>query len=1091
MKTTKKHRELLSNRALLPLLIVGLSSMSTFAYAKDAPAPSTAQAVVSADANSITASNASLINADPQSNVIIVKGSIVDKEGLPVLGAAVFEKKNTTNGVSAGMDGSFTITVPRGAVLTFYSLGYVEVDLVASENMVVVLQEDAEMLEETVVVGYGIQRKESLTGSVTAITSEDIETTKSENFINALQGKMPGLLIRQKTGEPGTFDNMISIRGYGDPLYVIDGVTRNKDDFSQLNAEDIESVSILKDASAAIYGMNAANGVIIVTTKQGKDEQARVSYNNNLGFKNPTGFERTTDALSYYELKNEMDRNVGKAPSYSEEFLNKYRNGVPGYTDHDWLSMYMRDYAFTQNHALTVRGGSDKVKYFTSFGYNEDNGLLSSGIQYYKRYNFRTNVTADLTKDLQMIVGVNGRWTEQRQPREDFMWTYKTLLVNERGVGPFAIDENGNEIPGHYSYIQPEGKNAAALVDPDGDGYRRTRALTYSASFELKYKAPWLKGLTLGAVASFDGNQKNYDTLQKSYQLYDYYTDSKSSVFGGDNYNTNITLYQKLYGRLQANYAHKWGEHNLQATAVVETSGTRTDYLAGGRQYSGIYTHDILNMANSSTATNAGYRSFTKLAAYLGRINYDYAGKYLIEAVARYDGSYRYAPSKRWAFFPSASIGWRVSQEPWFKDNIRFVNNLKLRASYGTSGRDAGNAWQYVRAYTQSSNAGYTFDGTTLTPGMTAPGVVNDNLSWVVSKIANVGVDFELWKGLLGGTVEVFQRVNEGELGNSLAIVPNTFGASFPQENLYSSKNFGWELSLYHTNQVSKDFNYTIAANFTYARTMYLHNTVSEPISLFNNWTSRYENRYSGFTWFFDYDGQFQNISEYETAPLYGGSNGNSKMLPGSYKLVDLNGDGRISNDDRRVQDWARGTNPPIQYGLTFTMNYKNWDVNVVLQGASGYYIQYSNNDIWGYGRYPTTFEKFKDRWHTVNVTDDPFDPATQWVPGFYPALKTYGHAGTYDMSGNGTGNTMIDIWNPDATYLRLKTLEIGYKVPKSVLGYVNAYSARVFLNAYNLFTLCNKLLKEADPEREERDWSAGLAYPLMRTYNIGINITF
>ena len=923
--------------------------MSTFAYAKDAPAPSTAQAVVSADANSITASNASLINADPQSNVIIVKGSIVDKEGLPVLGAAVFEKKNTTNGVSAGMDGSFTITVPRGAVLTFYSLGYVEVDLVASENMVVVLQEDAEMLEETVVVGYGIQRKESLTGSVTAITSEDIETTKSENFINALQGKMPGLLIRQKTGEPGTFDNMISIRGYGDPLYVIDGVTRNKDDFSQLNAEDIESVSILKDASAAIYGMNAANGVIIVTTKQGKDEQARVSYNNNLGFKNPTGFERTTDALSYYELKNEMDRNVGKAPSYSEEFLNKYRNGVPGYTDHDWLSMYMRDYAFTQNHALTVRGGSDKVKYFTSFGYNEDNGLLSSGIQYYKRYNFRTNVTADLTKDLQMIVGVNGRWTEQRQPREDFMWTYKTLLVNERGVGPFAIDENGNEIPGHYSYIQPEGKNAAALVDPDGDGYRRTRALTYSASFELKYKAPWLKGLTLGAVASFDGNQKNYDTLQKSYQLYDYYTDSKSSVFGGDNYNTNITLYQKLYGRLQANYAHKWGEHNLQATAVVETSGTRTDYLAGGRQYSGIYTHDILNMANSSTATNAGYRSFTKLAAYLGRINYDYAGKYLIEAVARYDGSYRYAPSKRWAFFPSASIGWRVSQEPWFKDNIRFVNNLKLRASYGTSGRDAGNAWQYVRAYTQSSNAGYTFDGTTLTPGMTAPGVVNDNLSWVVSKIANVGVDFELWKGLLGGTVEVFQRVNEGELGNSLAIVPNTFGASFPQENLYSSKNFGWELSLYHTNQVSKDFNYTIAANFTYARTMYLHNTVSEPISLFNNWTSRYENRYSGFTWFFDYDGQFQNISEYETAPLYGGSNGNSKMLPGSYKLVDLNGDGRISNDDRRVQDWARGTNPPIQYGLTFTMNYKNWDVNVVLQGASGYYIQYSNNDIWGY----------------------------------------------------------------------------------------------------------------------------------------------
>jgi len=1026
-------------------------------------------------------------------NRITARGVILDSNGEAVIGASVFEKGNQSNGVVADLNGNFSITVPSGAVLVFSSIGYATAEIVATPQMTVTLADDSEMLEDVVVVGYGVQRKESLTGAVTAITSEDIETTKSENFINNLQGKMPGLMIRQKTGEPGTFDNMISIRGYGNPLVVIDGVTRNGTaDLAELNAEDIESVSILKDASAAIYGMNAANGVIIVTTKQGKNERARVSYNNTLGVKNPTGFERTVDALTYYELKNEMDRNIGASPTYSEEFLNRYRSGQTGYTDHDWLSLYMKEYAFQQNHNLTVRGGSDAVRYFVSLGYNEDNGLLRSGIQYYKRYNFRSNLSVDLSKNLVMNLNVGARWSEQQQPREDFMWTYKTLLVNERGVGPYAIDANGNEIAGHYSNIQPEGKNAAALVDPEADGYRWNRSLNFNSSLELRYTVPFVKGLVISGTASYDGNWSNNSNLQKSYQLYDYYTDAKSSVFGNDSYSNSLGIYQKIYGRIQANYSVKLGDHNLAATVAAETSATRRDNLSGARNYTGIYTHDILNMGESTTASNSGSRSFTRLAAYLARVNYDFRGKYLLEVVGRYDGSYRYAPAKRWAFFPSASLGWRVSEEPWMKSFIPALNNFKIRASYGQSGTDAGNAWAYVRAYTQSASAGYTFDGATLTSGMTAPGVVNDNLSWVTSTITNLGVDFELWRGKLGGTVEVFQRVNTGQLGNSLATVPNTFGASFPQENLYSSKNFGYELSLYHTNQVSRDFSYTLSANFTYARSMNLHNTVSEPISQYNTWTSRSENRYTGYAWFYDYDGQFSSLEEYETAPLYGGTNGNSKMLPGSYRLVDLDGDGRISTDDRRIQKWGRGTNPPIQYGFNVTLNYKQWDMSMVWQGTSGQYIQYSNNDIWGYGRYPSTYSKFLDRWHTANVTDDPFNPATQWVSGFYPALKTYGHAGTYDMGNNGgTGNTMIDIWNPDATYLRLKSLEIGYTVPKAVLSKVGIGSARVFVNGFNLLTFCNKLLRQADPEREERDWSAGLAYPLMRSYNIGVNITF
>ena len=1031
-----------------------------------------------------------------EQNRITAKGVILDAQGEPVIGASVIEKGNQRNGVMANADGTFSLSVPNGAVLVISSIGYVTQEVVASTNMRIVLLDDTEMLEDVVVVGYGVQRKESLTGAVTAITADDIEMTKSENFINNLQGKMPGLMIRQKTGEPGTFDNMVSIRGYGTPLVVIDGITRNgTTDLSQLNSEDIESVSILKDASAAIYGMNAANGVIIVTTKQGKNERAHVSYNNTLGFKQPTGFEHTIDALSYMELRNEMDLNTKKSPMYTEEFMDKFRKGLPGYTDHDWLKMYMKDTAFEQSHNLTIRGGSETVRYFVSFGYNEDNGLLRSGVQSFQRYNFRSNMTADLTKNLQMIVGINGRWTAQHQPREDFIWNYKTLLVNERTVGPYAIDENGNEIPGHYSYLQPEGKNAAALTDPEADGYRLNRNLTFQSSIELRYTVPFVKGLTLSGLFSFDGSHTNNSELQKSYQLYDYFTDAKSSRFGDDHYNSSISLYQKLYGRIQANYNRKFGDHNVAATLVAEASETRNDNLNTSGKYSaGLYTHDILDMTGTTTRTADGRRSFTRLAAYLARVNYDYKGKYLFEAVARYDGSYRYSPKMRWAFFPSVSAGWRVSEEPWFKQGLPFVNNLKLRVSYGMSGRDAGEAWAYVRAYTQSDSAGYTFDGASLTPGMTAPGMVADKMSWVTSTISNAGIDFELWRGKLGGSVELFQRKNTGELGNSLAIIPNTFGATMPQENLFSSKNFGFEVSLYHTNQVSRDFHYTVSANFTYARSMNLYKTVAEMTNSYSTWYSPWaarNNRYTGFTWFMDYDGQFQNLAELETAPLYGGSNGNSFMLPGSYRIVDLNGDGRISSDDQRIQKWTRGSNPPIQYGLNITLGYKQFDLSMVWQGASGYYVQYANNDIWGYGRYPTTYAKYSDRWHTANVGDDPFDPATKWVSGFYPALKTYSHTGTWDMGSNGTGITMIDIWNPDATYLRLKSLEIGYTVPKKVLQAINITSARIFVNGFNLLTFCNKLLKKADPEREERDWAAGLAYPLMRTYNIGVNITF
>ncbi len=1020
---------------------------------------------------------------------LTVKGSVVDASGEPVIGASILVK-GTTNGVITDVNGNFILSnVASDATLIVSYVGYKtqNISVAGKSSLNIVLVEDAEVLDEVVVVGYGVQKKESLTGAIANITADEIATTKTENLISNIQGKMPGLLIRQKTGEPGTFDNMVSIRGYGTPLVVIDGITRSgTDELAQLNSEDIESMSILKDASAAIYGLNAANGVIIVTTKKGVAEKTRVSYSGLFGVKNATGMEKTVDAYNYRMLANERARNDQAAPEYTPDLLELYRTGAEGYRDNNWIDMFMDKLAFQQSHTVSVRGGSDKVKYYVSFGYNGDNGLLKSGVQYYHRYNLRSNLTAEITKGLKLNVNLSGRWDETQRPREDFMWTFKTLMVNDRGIGTHTIAN-----PNHLSAIGPENKNPFALVDPEIDGYRKNRGLTYTADVELNWQVPFVKGLALSLLGSFDGNNRNNSSLNRSYQLYDYYTDAPAGMGGStDSYSNTMRIYQKIYGRVQANYMRSFNQHNLNVTAVAELNSNRQDELSGSRKYTELFTNDILNQASPGTATNSGYRSYGRLAAYLMRVNYDYAGKYLLELVGRYDGSYRYAPSKRWTFFPSVSAGWRLSEESFIKNNLPFITNLKIRGSFGQSGYDAGDPFQYVSAYTAASN-GYVFGGSSQIMGMVAPGVVTDRLSWVTSSISNIGLDFDLWNGKLSGTIEWFNRKNEGILADRAQSAPDTFGASFPKENLNSNRNRGFEIELGHRGQVGKDFSYSVSANFTYARERRLHVEHAEYTSSMDRWKNGQENRNSNVMWLYKYDGQYTSLEQYETAPLIGGSLGNSKMLPGSYRLLDLNGNGRIDSDDRLPEFWATGSNPPIQYGLTLAASYKNFDINMLFQGASGYSIGYANDDVWGYGGKTNKsylLTKFTDRWHTASITDDPYNPATQWVSGYYPALR-HNFSNTSD-NGN-RWNYGIDIWNPQATYLRLKSLEIGYNLPKTFMKRIGLNSARIFVNGSNLLTFCNKALKDADPEREERDWGANLAYPLMRTYNFGLNINF
>ena len=1034
-----------------------------------------------------------------------VSGRVTDASGSPLAGAMV-QVSGGDLAITDG-DGRYTLAgVPSNATLTVSYLGYVtqEISSGISATVDVVLDEDAQRIDDVVVVGYGVQRKETLTGAVASIGADDIMTTKTDNLINNVQGKVAGLFIRQRTGEPGAFDSAISVRGFGQPIVVIDGVIRNRggdnprndtsgaNELAQLNSEDIETFTVLKDGSAAIYGMNSANGVIIVTTKKGTSGNARVSYSGMFGMRMPTGMPEMVDAYTYRVMENEFQKNIGAAPKYDADIIEKYKNNEPGYTDHDWVDMYLKKVVPSTNHTLSVRGGTDKVGYYASLGYTKDNGMIKSDIGFYDRFTINSSFNAQLHDNLKLNFNFTGRVDKAQREGEEFIWTYKSLIVNDRGVGPYTMAGNG-----HLSDVGPESKNPAALIDPDLEGYNRWENQTAYVTMDLTYTAPWLEGLSLNVLGAYDHRQENGSTLSRQHQLYDYYTDVPTKTRGDVAYESRMQLYHKTYGKVQLNYTNTFGNHTITALAAGEASQTRVDNLTGRRTYdNSFYTSDILDMASTAGATNGGYRRFRRAAAFLGRVNYDYAGKYLLEVMARYDGSFRYAPGHRWTLLPSASVGWRVSEEPFLKDNVMWLNNLKLRASYGESGIDQGPLYAYLASYTQQGNHGYIFDSA-VTSGFYPAGVVTDDMTWVKSRIINVGVDVTVLRNL-DVTFEWYERRLTGLLADRLASAPNTFGASFPQENLNSERNLGMELEVKYRGSVGEHFRYSVGGNVSYTRFQNLHRERAKFNSQWERWKqgssttadpdmfTGNSDRFKGGGWMYDWSGRYESLADYETAPLQnGGARGNTRMLPGQYRIIDTNGDGRINGDDEQMISWGFGDlNPPLQFGFTVDASYKAWDISFLFQGAALYALNYRNNDIWGYGRYPTLHAKFLDRWHTTDPTADPLDPNTQWTAGKYPAGRPYNYDNTTDAN-------VVDVWKPQSSYLRLKNIEIGYSLPQNALKKIGLKGLRVYANGTNLLTFTRKELREYDPERWENAWNAGLSYPIMKAVNLGVNINF
>ena len=1054
--------------------------------------------------------------------------TVFDETG-PLPGASIMVK-GTTTGTMTDLDGNAVLDLKQGDVLEVSFIGYhtTEATVGSGDKLQVVLKEDTTLLDETIVVGYGVQKKETLTGAVSQIRTDDITNTKSPDALLSLQGKVPGLLIRDTGGKPGAFNTELSLRGYGAPMIVVDGVVRSQtmvgksrgyamsakqtqeyNDISvlqEINPEDIESVSVLKDASATIYGLGAANGVILITTKKGQSQTPSVSLSTSVRLTQPVTNHNVEDWVSFMRWDNAMS-DVGRLPHrFSQEEIDGYAAGDPAYQYTNWYDEVMKTFAVNQMHNASIRGGTDKINYYFGVGYSDDSSIMKSESYAYNRWNINGSVTANLTDNLKMTYTTSMRISNQNTPGNpdaDWNMQYHIYATDPRiGVHPIkSVNPDTGEIEYDMTHWSAgnENMNVVAMLDPESTGISKNISRTFNNTVDLQYTAPWLPGLTLSLSGAYDFSTGKFRSLVLQYDTYDYKTNTYAATSRVENeYSELYTDNQRLYGRFQANYNKRFGKHNIGATFAAEVTNNQRAQIQASRKYGttaadSFYTHDILDQGLATTADNSGKRVSSATAGYIGRVTYDYSGKYLAEVMTRVDGSYMYAPGYRWGVFPAYSLGWRISEENFFKQALPFINNLKFRWSDGFTGMTQGSAYAYIAGYTSSGS--YIFSDGTTPPAWNSTTVENTLLSWAKVRMMDFGIDWEMWHGKFGGSFDWFKRIVNGLAATRTVSLPDFYGVSLPQENLNVMENEGLELSLYTSGSIGQ-FNYRVTGSATYTRSRdtYIESENGKGYnSSMSYWKTATLNRWDNARSASRYEwagGQFTSLDYISNLGVLYDSNktgsGNRDMVPGMYNLVDRNGDGYITGDDV-FYTWS-DANPPLQFGLTFTGNYKNLDFSLVFSGASLKSKSLGLSSYAGFGYlYQLPKMYTKDCWSVKNYGDDPWDPNTEWNTGYWPALVRISQVGG---SHNGTDTSNQPYTFIDATYLRLKTIEVGYRFSPEFIRKIGIKSLRVYFNCGNLFTLCNKNLRFVDPESQDHGRQGG-SFQINRSFSFGLNLNF
>ncbi|MBP3536015.1 MAG: TonB-dependent receptor [Muribaculaceae bacterium] len=1009
-----------------------------------------------------------------------VKGTVLDEQNEPLIGATVALKGNPKVAVATDVDGNFSLRVPdTQATLVFSYVGYEtqEQKLNGNSSVSVKLKPDTKMLDDVVVVGYGKQRKVTLTGSVSAVGSKDLLQAPMQNVSNMLTGKISGLSSIQSSGQPGADGATLLVRGINgfsakSPLVLIDGV---EGDLNLLNPQDVESVSVLKDASAAIYGVRGANGVILITTKGGEGAP-KINYAASFSAVRNTAFPEYLNASEFMYYKNKARMMDGLEPLISADIQQKVLSNDPDspFGETDWFDEIFRT-GFTQQHTVSASGSTNRVNYYTSLGYMDQNGTVKGTD--YQRYNALVNLSLKVAKGLTFSTSFAGTKTDRHWPGVSFSKQSEVNPIRQAANTAPIIKKEWNGYP--LAWKEGDAINVNPLAAIEKSGCINLTRYQINSNFKLEYDFSDLyeplKGLQISAFFAYKFIHQRTKTFNKGYQVLAFNEKpglpssvEQSYAIGMDGSLERIeddTDYWQF--RPMINYFRTFGQHTVGATFLYEKSRYGTSMLAAwGR---GFLTNDPVDITMGTDKENVswpqGEHQHTGMASYAGRVNYDFDSRYLFEFAFRRDGSYVFAPENRWGFFPSVSAGWVMSREK-FMENIHWLDFLKLRLSYGESGDDSVDPFLYNNLFGQSNN-GYILGDSAIPLFYTTSPYVYRNLTWAKTQTYNLGLEFNLFHNRLGAEIDVFYKRTKDILEGASGAYPPSLGGYYPNYgNTGEMDNRGFEIALNHNLNVTRDFSYRVRGTFGFARNKILKRKVSDSYPNYRGVLGQPIGTRYGFHCLGLFQTQ-EEIDNYPQAP-------SGETLLGDIKYQDYNGDGIISRDFDYVKI-GYGQWPEMNFSLAIDLNYRNFYCNMLWQGVA--HCDYQLQGVYDSGTTASTV--YTSSFGTGNSPKYLIEGA--WTPentnAKYPRLSTVPRFNNAWVS---------DWWVVNGDYLRLKNIQIGYNFPTHLLTRTPFTGVNLYVAGSNVLTFSH--FKYIDPESPSV--SNGY-YPQQATYSFGLNVSF
>jgi len=1004
-----------------------------------------------------------------------VTGKVTDSKGATLPGVSVVVK-GTTTGTITDANGVYSLSgVSDKAILEFSFVGMKKVDIAVGNKAAinVSLEDETIGLEEVVAIGYGTQKKVDMTGAVTTMKSEKIELLPVSNLSNAMEGRMSGVYVDQPTGVPGVAAN-IRIRAQGSwndspPLYIIDGVVRDKYAFDALDASEVSDISILKDAaSAAIYGSRSSNGVFLITTKKGVSGKPVISYSGSYSMDTPVQLQKVLGVTEQMDLNNAVLRpdHWGSFGPTEYEYFKK--NGF-----YNWLDEIYQT-PTGQKNAVNVSGGNENVKYFISATNFKQDGFIPQ--LKYSKFNLRASVEAKITKDLTASLQLGGNTSTKQK----YQHNYDNNTDDLNTMWAFLWDA--------FSFNRPYLPDGRAVypywehpLEAIRHGYNKNTGMGYDAVASLDYKLPFVKGLSIKGTYSRNISSSNTKIFQEKYEMWEvktsgehgkiYSTDLTGNTYwsaepGRESLSSNWDKSDSYQLNGQLAYTRDFGKHHIDGVLVYEQFESAYNYLNAMKSDFPLVKKDQFPFtSNDVTGYSIGGAEYPDARiSYVGRLNYTFADKYLLSTSVRRDGSYRFAPDKRWGIFPAVSLGWRISEEPFFKNNVTFMDNLKLRGSFGKTGNDAVGGWQW---YDKVVNSGsYIWgDKQNLFPAISYTSAkANPNLTWEKSNSYNVGIDTRFFKSI-SFTAEYWYKHTYDILGSRIASLPGTYGGSLPDENYGQVDSKGYELELTYDGKVGHDFNYFVRANFAYATNKVVKMDVAQNTRDVDNPIGRPLYYKTGLV----STGIIRTQADLDKLPAGYTIWGNTPHL-GDLNYQDISGvdgkpDGKIDDFDRQVVD--KYNTAPYTMGLNIGANWKGFSLELFFAGATGAKKYHAN----------ATDGRSYNVDHAPAFWGDMYRPANSSSPNVNGSMPLFTDGESY----NGLNSTF---WLFDASYARLKNATIGYTIPKQITQKIKIDKIQVFVSGTNLLTIQkNKFGYDVAQYGQT-------SYPLMKTFTFGLNVS-